>query len=475
MEEKNKIMRSMLLDSGNKFILLSSSIFSAETFLKKLSLFSKAEKTNKQKFQKMTFLTYLIKGFSPSNFFITKKLDNLLELFEKIHLYKNYLKQFSLVLFSNNYNLDDFSYLFKELIFIEKPNDKITFNSNKKIIILDFEEISESHMNIFFPKKLRIFNILKKKLKKKSEDLTKKSIIMQLNSNGNEKELLLENSVKINSLINISKEVKHFIKMKQQTTYHEVTKYILNLLREKLNNGNVITYKNVQRRVYDAINVMCSLKIIEKENTTLTYYNFNQNKIKEEIENKRNILISKYIELQCYNNLIEKNKNNFFRSLTTDKIELPFNLLISDSSNDEISINTNKEKNKLIASFKNGKFNTFSQISKELIYNENINFNNYNNNYNYNNNNEILVQCENYIENKKLYDNYFLDLKNKKEKKEELTKTRNHLFETDFSNYLNNNNITLNSVKLKNDDNDIYINDNNLPIYNISDKNTIFL
>ena len=109
------------------------------------------------------------------------------------------------------------------------------------------------------------------------------------------------------------------------------------------------------------------------------------------------------------------------------------------------------------------------------MYNENINFNNYNNNYNYNNNNEILVQCENYIENKKLYDNYFLDLKNKKEKKEELTKTRNHLFETDFSNYLNNNNITLNSVKLKNDDNDIYINDNNLPIYNISDKNTIFL
>ena len=473
MEEKNKIMRSMLLDSGNKFILLSSSIFSAETFLKKLSLFSKAEKTNKQKFQKMTFLTYSIKGFSPSNFYIIKKLDNLLESFEKIHLNKKYLKQFSLVFFSNNYNLDDFSYLFKELIFIEKPNDKITFNSNKKIIILDFEEISESHINIFFPKKLRIFNILKKKLKKKSEDLTKKSIIMQLNSNGNEKELLLENSVKINSLINISKEVKHFIKMKQQTTYHEVTKYILNLLREKLNNGNVITYKNVQRRVYDAINVMCSLKIIEKENTTLTYYKFNQNKLKEEIENKRNILISKYIELQCYNNLIEKNKNNFFRSLTTDKIELPFNLLISDSSNDEISIKTNKEKNKLIASFKNGKFNTFSQISKELIYNENINFNNYNNNYN--NNNEILVQCENYIENKKLYDNYFLDLKNKKEKKEELTKTRNHLFETDFSNYLNNNNITLNSVKLKNDDNDIYINDNNLPIYNISDKNTIFL
>ena len=152
MEEKNKIMRSMLLDSGNKFILLSSSIFSAETFLKKLSLFSKAEKTNKQKFQKMTFLTYSIKGFSPSNFYIIKKLDNLLESFEKIHLNKKYLKQFSLVFFSNNYNLDDFSYLFKELIFIEKPNDKITFNSNKKIIILDFEEISESHINIFFPK-----------------------------------------------------------------------------------------------------------------------------------------------------------------------------------------------------------------------------------------------------------------------------------------------------------------------------------
>ena len=50
-----------------------------------------------------------------------------------------------------------------------------------------------------------------------------------------------------------------------------------------------------------------------------------------------------------------------------------------------------------------------------------------------------------------------------------------HLFETDFSNYINN--VTLNSTKIKNEDNETYyeLNDNNFPILNCSDKNTVFL
>ena len=133
MEDKNKIMRSMLLSPGKKCILLTSSIFSSETFLKKLSSFSKAEKSNKQKFQKMTILTYSIKGYSPSFFFIIKKLDYFIEIFDKNHLNRNYLKEFSITLFSKNFNIDDYSYLFKELIVLNSNNEKFTFNSNKKI------------------------------------------------------------------------------------------------------------------------------------------------------------------------------------------------------------------------------------------------------------------------------------------------------------------------------------------------------
>ena len=59
MEDKNKIMRSMLLSPGNKCILLTSSIFSSETFLKKLSSFSKAEKSNKKNW--IILSKYLIK------------------------------------------------------------------------------------------------------------------------------------------------------------------------------------------------------------------------------------------------------------------------------------------------------------------------------------------------------------------------------------------------------------------------------
>jgi hypothetical protein len=209
----------------------------------------------------------------------------------------------------------------------------------------------------------------------------------------------------------------------------------------------------------------------------LTYHKYNEFKLKEEIENKRNILISKFIQLQCYKNLIEKNKNNFSRSYSIDKIELPFNLLISNSKDEEISIRTNTEKNKLIAKYNNAKFITFSQISKELIFNE---FNESNNNSNFNNNNyynnnETLWECQNYIQKNKLYEKYFSDLTNSKEKNKEFKKENMHLFETDFSNYINN--VTLNSTKIKNEDNETYyeLNDNNFPILNCSDKNTVFL
>ena len=65
-----------------------------------------------------------------------------------------------------------------------------------------------------------------------------------------------------NSLIIISQEVHKFIQENKITTGPEVTKHIINTLTKK---GVVArNYKNIQRRVYDAINVMSSLKLIKK-------------------------------------------------------------------------------------------------------------------------------------------------------------------------------------------------------------------
>ena len=65
-----------------------------------------------------------------------------------------------------------------------------------------------------------------------------------------------------NSLIIISQEVHKFIQEHKTTTGPEVTKHIINTLTKK---GVVArNYKNIQRRVYDAINVMSSLKLIKK-------------------------------------------------------------------------------------------------------------------------------------------------------------------------------------------------------------------
>ena len=69
-----------------------------------------------------------------------------------------------------------------------------------------------------------------------------------------------------NSLISISKEVFKYIKAKIQTKGSDVTNHILSILTTK---GNKLNYKNIQRRVYDAINVMSAIGYgyIERKDT----------------------------------------------------------------------------------------------------------------------------------------------------------------------------------------------------------------
>ena len=88
-----------------------------------------------------------------------------------------------------------------------------------------------------------------------------------------------------NSLIIISQEVHKFIQEHKTTTGPEVTKHIINTLTKK---GVVArNYKNIQRRVYDAINVMSSLKLIKKSKQN-TSKETNKSKNKTENNKKKN-------------------------------------------------------------------------------------------------------------------------------------------------------------------------------------------
>lgn len=145
-----------------------------------------------------------------------------------------------------------------------------------------------------------------------------------------------------NSLINISKEVYKYIKNCKQTKGTDVTNHILNILSSK---GNKLNYKNIQRRVYDAINVMNAIGIISKDKGLINYLQGDESSVDmeedeqdpliklqdKEIEslkatrrNNKNVLAQQCCQNYFYSKFIEMNKSEVKRCRTMDKIFFPF-------------------------------------------------------------------------------------------------------------------------------------------------------
>ena len=189
-----------------------------------------------------------------------------------------------------------------------------------------------------------------------SEELpTIKSSKINLNlSKKNEK-----NNLKIqkHSLINISNLVYDFLKKTVHTTGNEVTTHIKNIIQS---NNNQPNQKNIQRRVYDAINVMCAVGLIKKNKQEIKFINYKnknnaiksinnineekeeeksdetQEKINEknnELQEKRNQLIKSYLTLKFYEKYNKLNKSNPLR-MHENKLEFPFDLIIYDKTSD---------------------------------------------------------------------------------------------------------------------------------------------
>ena len=169
------------------------------------------------------------------------------------------------------------------------------------------------------------------------------------------------------SLIEISKLVLNYIKQEKHKTGNEITEYVLNYL--KPGNDEKIQ-KNIQRRVYDSINVMNAAGLIQKNKQQIKYIpRKNKEKNIKEINDKnqeyldklkqlnllQQILIKKYITLKMYENKSNlNNDNNEEKKIIQNKFNITKNKIKYDSKNikdnekfknsDDKSYNTNIDK-----------------------------------------------------------------------------------------------------------------------------------
>ena len=140
------------------------------------------------------------------------------------------------------------------------------------------------------------------------------------------------------SLIGISKLVLEFIKKKEKKTGNQITEYIQNVLQTKKDDKTI--QKNIQRRVYDAINVMSAIGIIQKDRQDIKYIPFKE----EDNDNKEQILEKSDDDIELKNReYLEKLREvNFLQKILIKK----FFLLKFFEKNFNIN-NNNNDKNKI--------------------------------------------------------------------------------------------------------------------------------
>ena len=314
-------------------------------------------------------------------------------------------------------------------------------------------------MNEFLNKKRTIFKISKiPKLKLNKISFENEIEITNLNNNlEEESEINDQKEITRNSLISISKEVYKFIKQKHYTKGSDVTNHILEVLSSKKAKLN---YKNIQRRVYDAINVMCAIGLINKEKGNITFIsnddkilnnensnisNFNKennfennqdikiNLIKNNIKEKQNELISNFCREYFYKKLFDMNQNQYKRSTTIDKLDFPFYIItLENGCNYKIKQN---EDNSRVVIFSDKPYSIINpdNIIKKLIKKD---FSKSNVEKLYKEKKGIDDIMDYLIENK-LFDLYFSDVKN-----EQNCCSNNNIFFPKTKNYMfyNNNN-----------------------------------
>lgn len=280
-----------------------------------------------------------------------------------------------------------------------------------------------------------------------------------LNLNENDDNIGIE--TKKHSLIGISKLVFEYLKTIIHTTGNEVTEHIKNIFKSKKNDQS--NQKNIQRRVYDAINVMCAVGLIRKNKQEIQFLKKNNQqsniirinkeidesqkkeedknddideKVKEkmdELEEKRKKLIKNYLTLKFYEKYSQLNETYPQRKFQK-KLEFPFDLIKYDNSS-PIKI-ISKEDNSRYLILSNSKFVHLTPydiikklISSDILLKINESSNNMNENKSNSkkstNDNSILEEINSNINNNSLF-----NIEQEEKKVEESPKKNNHFSET---------------------------------------------
>jgi hypothetical protein len=172
---------------------------------------------------------------------------------------------------------------------LENPGDKTTTNSNKSI-----------YTEVQTPKQTLIIN----NLSNINNNINLSA--RELNQNHNSQFCIYPNS-----LITISKEVFKFLSDMERVNIKTLNDTIISKISNSEKKSESLTEKNIQRRVYDAINVMNAIGLIKKEKSILNFQgkmdmkNFEAQKnsaakFKEEIEKKKNEIKEKKEKLLTF-------------------------------------------------------------------------------------------------------------------------------------------------------------------------------
>ena len=410
MELEKKQISNIFISAIKKNLLISKFMGNNKKLLSLLTNENNSVKDVLFKDEKIEIFKISKKDYEDSIFIIVKNLENFFEFFSKINLKKK---------------------LELNLIFIYKSKrekQNIIYNNSRKIqfiktyhiylSLLKDDKILISQMKFFFNKKGKnpIFKIRKIKTHKEKFLLSKKRKLLiqkeeekiELNNNNNKLNDIINNYSKSNlneySLINITKIVFEYI-LKNQNNFNELTsqKITYNIVNSLPNQekNETKSFKNIQRRVYDAINVMVASKILkktknkryilnnykfEKKNNQINYDLDEQKgeilenkiiKLEEIIKKKREKLFSLVTNFSLINKYIDLNKNNIHRIHINDKIEFPFQLLtnIREVNDNKFYIKSNPQKNKyLFSSDYPINIINYEEIKKKLSFenNENI-------------------------------------------------------------------------------------------------------
>ena len=275
----------------------------------------------------------------------------------------------------------------------------------------------------------------------------------------------INNETQKHSLIGISKLVFEYLKKTINSTGNDVTEHIKNKLQSKKNDQ--LNQKNIQRRVYDAINVMCAIGLIRKnkqkiqfllKNPQKSYINNLNEEMKEndkekgeneeniddderikkkekELEDKTKELLKDYLTWKFYKKYYKLNDEIPERKMQK-KIEFPFDIIKYDNKAD-IKIKSNEDSSRYLL-LSNSEFihlNPYDIIKRSIFPDISLKLNE-----NINNINDVKSNSKKSTNDNSLVDELNYNLNNNEvfnpeheEKKSEETPKKNKVFPMSYS------------------------------------------